>query len=124
MFDRTRTNVGAAVRRLDLLAKAAVGTTKVQGFTDFVIILDCRKSPIHLYAPRPFSFQDLHEHPLGASRLSFLFALPRALDARETPGLSTSEQLRHCSPTASEPRLAMPGILTITEQTETYLWNG
>jgi hypothetical protein len=61
--------------------------------TDFVMISNCRKCRFHLYAPRPFSFQDLHEHPLGASRLSFLLALLRGLDARETPSLSTSEYL-------------------------------
>jgi hypothetical protein len=61
--------------------------------TDFVMISDCRKSPLHLYAPRPFSFQDLHEHPLGAPQLPFLPVLPRGVDAREASGLPTSEYL-------------------------------
>lgn len=72
---------------------ALVPESVIELITDFVMISNCGKCRFFLYAPKPFSFQDLHEHPLGASRLSFLLSLLRSLDARKTPSLSTSEYL-------------------------------
>jgi hypothetical protein len=91
--------------------------------TDFEMIFGCRNYPDQLYDPSPFSIQDLHEHPHGASRLPFPFAPTRVLDARQArySGTQTSLSLQFPGLCAA---LCRARQSEFTDEIETFIWNG
>jgi hypothetical protein len=93
-------------------------------FTDFEIICDWGKARFCLYASRPFFFQDLHEHPLGASQLSVSHAPRRGLDALAASGFPTPDYRRQRSFRAIALHFVVSGSLNLLKRDRDILWNG